>query len=134
MDDVKRTYREGEQDTKEAWRKADGDDSLADAVGNAATSCQAGRQRRRRPRRRRRRQHRPRARKPGARPTATTAWPTRSATPATTSAARHDPALSAIFNDEAPGPRGPRRMSGTVAPSPKASCAAPRLEALRIAS
>ena len=25
MDDVKKTYREGEQNTKEAWRKADGD-------------------------------------------------------------------------------------------------------------
>ena len=35
MDDVKKTYREGEQTTKEAWRKADGDDSLADKVGNA---------------------------------------------------------------------------------------------------
>ena len=35
MDDVKRTYREGEQAIKEAWRKSDGDDSLADKVGNA---------------------------------------------------------------------------------------------------
>jgi len=35
MDDVKSTYREGEQATKEAWRKADGDESLADKVGNA---------------------------------------------------------------------------------------------------
>ena len=35
MDDVKKTYREGEQDTKEAWRKADGDESLADKIGNA---------------------------------------------------------------------------------------------------
>ena len=35
MDDVKKTYREGEQNTKEAWRKADGDESLADKVGNA---------------------------------------------------------------------------------------------------
>ena len=34
MDDVKKTYREGEQETKEAWRKADGDESLADKVGN----------------------------------------------------------------------------------------------------
>jgi hypothetical protein len=34
MDDVKRTYREGEQGTKEAWRGADGED-LADKVGNA---------------------------------------------------------------------------------------------------
>ena len=35
MDDVKRTYREGEQTAKEAWRPADGDESLADKVGNA---------------------------------------------------------------------------------------------------
>jgi hypothetical protein len=35
MDDAKSTYREGEEATKEAWRKADGDDSLADKVGNA---------------------------------------------------------------------------------------------------
>jgi hypothetical protein len=35
MDDVKRTYREGEQTAKEAWRQADGDESLADTVGNA---------------------------------------------------------------------------------------------------
>jgi hypothetical protein len=34
MDDVKKTYREGEQETKEAWRKADGDESVADKVGN----------------------------------------------------------------------------------------------------
>src|SRR4029453_1733723 len=35
MDDVKKTYREGEQEAKEAWRKSDGDESLADKVGNA---------------------------------------------------------------------------------------------------
>jgi hypothetical protein len=35
MDDVKKTYREGEQATKEAWRKSDGEESLADHVGNA---------------------------------------------------------------------------------------------------
>jgi len=34
MDDVKKTYREGEQNAKEAWRKSDGDESLADKVGN----------------------------------------------------------------------------------------------------
>ena len=34
MDDIKKTYREGEQDTKEAWRNRDGED-LGDAVGNA---------------------------------------------------------------------------------------------------
>ena len=59
MDDVKKTYREGEQDTKEAWRKADGDESLADKVGNAGDELrkQAGNlgddlDDRRRPRRR----------------------------------------------------------------------------------
>jgi hypothetical protein len=35
MDDVKRTYREGEQATKEAARGADGDESLSDKLGNA---------------------------------------------------------------------------------------------------
>jgi len=35
MDDVKKTYREGEQESKEAWRKSDGDESLSDKVGNA---------------------------------------------------------------------------------------------------
>ena len=35
VDDVKNLYREGEQTTKEAWRQADGDDSLANKVGNA---------------------------------------------------------------------------------------------------
>jgi hypothetical protein len=34
MDDIKKTYREGEQDMKEAWRNRDGED-LGDAVGNA---------------------------------------------------------------------------------------------------
>ncbi len=34
MDDVKRTYREGEQTAKELWRKADGE-SAADSIGNA---------------------------------------------------------------------------------------------------
>jgi len=31
----KATYRQGEDASKEAWRHADGDDSLADKVGNA---------------------------------------------------------------------------------------------------
>jgi hypothetical protein len=35
MDDVKRTYREAEQATKEAVRDADGDESLTDKIGNA---------------------------------------------------------------------------------------------------
>lgn len=34
MDDLKKGYREGEESTKEAWRKRDGED-LADKVGNA---------------------------------------------------------------------------------------------------
>jgi hypothetical protein len=34
MDDVKKTYREGEETAKEAWRKRDGED-LADKAGNA---------------------------------------------------------------------------------------------------
>jgi len=34
MDDIKKGYREGEESTKEAWRKRDGED-LADKLGNA---------------------------------------------------------------------------------------------------
>ena len=34
MDDVKKGYREGEVEAKEAWRGRDGED-LADKVGNA---------------------------------------------------------------------------------------------------
>ena len=34
MDDVKKTYREGEESAKEAWRNRDGEDA-ADAIGNA---------------------------------------------------------------------------------------------------
>jgi hypothetical protein len=34
MDDLKKGYREGEETSKEAWRKRDGED-LADKVGNA---------------------------------------------------------------------------------------------------
>jgi hypothetical protein len=34
VDDMKKTYREGEETGKEAWRKRDGED-LADKVGNA---------------------------------------------------------------------------------------------------
>ena len=86
MDDVKKTYREGEQTTKEAWRQADGDDSLADKVGNAGDEIRkdlgnAGDDAQRRGR------AVGRTRKPARGPTATTAWPTRSATPATTCAA-----------------------------------------------
>jgi hypothetical protein len=34
MDDVKKTYREGEETAKEAWRNRDGED-MADKIGNA---------------------------------------------------------------------------------------------------
>ena len=35
MDDVKHEVREGEKQTKQAWRDADGNDSLTDKIGNA---------------------------------------------------------------------------------------------------
>ena len=35
MDDLKKIYREGEETTKEAWRRSDGDEDLADTLGNA---------------------------------------------------------------------------------------------------
>ena len=35
MDDLKKGAREVETDAKQTWRKADGDESLADKVGNA---------------------------------------------------------------------------------------------------
>jgi hypothetical protein len=35
MDDVKKTYREGEETGKEAWRRSDGDEDLKDKLGNA---------------------------------------------------------------------------------------------------
>jgi hypothetical protein len=35
MDDVKKGYREAEETTTETWRKADGEDDLADKVGTA---------------------------------------------------------------------------------------------------
>ncbi len=35
MDDLKKIYREGEETTKEAWRRSDGDEDLADELGNA---------------------------------------------------------------------------------------------------
>jgi len=35
VDDMKKTYREGEETAKENWRKADGKEDLADKVGNA---------------------------------------------------------------------------------------------------
>lgn len=42
MDDVKQTYRHGENKTKEAMRKADGDESLADKVGNLGDDIRHG--------------------------------------------------------------------------------------------
>ena len=33
--DMKREYRDGETDAKAAWRRSDGDESLADKAGNA---------------------------------------------------------------------------------------------------
>jgi hypothetical protein len=41
MDDLKKTYREGEETGKETWRKADGED-LADKVGNAGDDIRKG--------------------------------------------------------------------------------------------
>lgn len=34
MDDVKQGYRDAEDKAKETWRRADGDEDLADKVGN----------------------------------------------------------------------------------------------------
>jgi hypothetical protein len=34
MDQVKKGYREAEETAKETWRKADGEEDLADKVGN----------------------------------------------------------------------------------------------------
>jgi hypothetical protein len=34
MDQVKKGYREAEETAKERWRKADGEEDLADKVGN----------------------------------------------------------------------------------------------------
>jgi len=41
MDDLKKTYREGEESSKEAWRNRDGED-LADKVGNAGDDIRKG--------------------------------------------------------------------------------------------
>jgi hypothetical protein len=35
MDEVKKVYREGEETSKETWRKADGEEDLSDKIGNA---------------------------------------------------------------------------------------------------
>ncbi len=42
MDDVKRTYREGENKTKETLRKADGDESVPDKLGNLGDDIRHG--------------------------------------------------------------------------------------------
>lgn len=42
MDDIKRAVREGENKTKETIRKADGDESLADKVGNLGDDIRQG--------------------------------------------------------------------------------------------
>ena len=34
MDEIKKGYREAEETAKETWRKADGEEDLADKVGN----------------------------------------------------------------------------------------------------
>jgi hypothetical protein len=41
MDDLKKTFREGEETSKETWRNADGED-LADKVGNAGDDIRKG--------------------------------------------------------------------------------------------
>lgn len=42
MDDLKRDYREGEETAKEAWRKADGEEDLADKAGNLGDDIRKG--------------------------------------------------------------------------------------------
>ncbi len=42
MDDVKREVREGEETAKEAWRKADGEEDLADKAGNLGDDIRKG--------------------------------------------------------------------------------------------
>lgn len=42
MDDVKHGYRETEDKAKETWRKADGDEDLADKVGNLGDDIRKG--------------------------------------------------------------------------------------------
>lgn len=42
MDDAKRAYRETENKTKEAWRRADGEESLEDKAANTADDVRAG--------------------------------------------------------------------------------------------
>lgn len=42
MDDVKKGYREVEETAKETWRKADGEEDLADKVGNLGDDIRKG--------------------------------------------------------------------------------------------
>jgi hypothetical protein len=42
MDDLKSTYREGENKTKEAMRKADGEEDLGDKLGNLGDDIRQG--------------------------------------------------------------------------------------------
>ena len=42
MDDAKRAYREAENKTKETIRQSDGDESVADKVGNLGDDIRAG--------------------------------------------------------------------------------------------
>jgi hypothetical protein len=42
MDDVKQGYREAEEGAQETWRKADGEEDLADKVGNLGDDIRQG--------------------------------------------------------------------------------------------
>ena len=42
MDDLKQGYRETEDKAKETWRKADGEEDLADKVGNLRDDIRKG--------------------------------------------------------------------------------------------
>ena len=42
MNDIKKGYREGEETTKETWRKADGEEDLGDKVGNLGDDIRKG--------------------------------------------------------------------------------------------
>jgi len=42
MDNVKQGYREGENKAKETWRKADGEEDLADKAGNLGDDIRQG--------------------------------------------------------------------------------------------
>jgi len=42
MDDVKKDYRNTEEKAKETWRKADGEEDLADKAGNLGDDIREG--------------------------------------------------------------------------------------------